>query len=248
MKRSIIVIFSILVFSTFLSANTNIFSIIDGSNFNNVKVYPQYRLPNKDLTIEWSTPSTGGVIISYGDNKITEASEGQLVIPASKLSTMPETFEIELKVNSYNGEEKRIKIETFYEPRKIKMAIKQGGYNDKYLINFNNQEWDKDLVIQNIELDSPKSYYIQKTSLSIEYREIYTKWEYYNKAQNISGYLNWKNQYESTGGLPAAPKGTWTFRFWNYPWMFDEDEIQPTYLNPDIIFTIGAKQDSTISY
>lgn len=240
MKRSFLVLVTIFISGFFFSSEA-------GFSFKKAEVYPLYRLPDKDITIEWSTPSSDGITISYGGKQVTKDSEGKYVLPSSEISSMPETFEIMLKVNSKDGDEKIFEIQTFNEPREIKLQADQDGFSEKYLIKFSAEEWDSNLVIQKIELDIPQKYYIRKTPTSIEYIEIYTKWEYYNDSRNISGYLRWDNQYESKHDLPAAPKGIWTFRLWNYPWHHQMDEIQPSYLDPEVIFTIGAKQDSTIS-
>ncbi|MGD8781287.1 MAG: hypothetical protein PVH88_20270 [Ignavibacteria bacterium] len=244
MKCSFIILFILFISGSFLAAETGSNSKNNNSDFKEVQVYPLYRLPDKDVTIEWSTPSPDGIKIIYGDKEIIQGPEGKFIIPDSELSLMPESFEIKVIVNSKDGEERKIVVETFDKPRKIKRTIDQEGFTERFVINFPEKEWDNDLVIRKIELDSPKSYYLGNLSVGTEFREVYTKWEYYNKSRKVGGYLLWDNNYKSDRGFPASPKGIWTFRLWNYPWNRPYVDVRPVHLYPDIIFTIGGKEDN----
>ena len=243
MKRSFrILTFLFLFCFSFVSALSSSLETKSDS-FSKISIYPIYRLPDKDITVEWSTTSTAGISISYGDTLITEGSEGEYTIPAALLALMPESFEIKVKVNTKDGEEKKVKIETFLEPKTIKLSARQRGVSDQYTLKFDDKEWDSRLVIQEVELDYPKKYYCGNLDVDMQFREIDTKWEYYNETRESSGYLDWNSMYKSKRGFPVMACGSmWTFKFWNYPWHERCRDIRPYEFDPDIIFTIGAKE------
>jgi hypothetical protein len=239
MKRSFFTLFVVAV----LSVSVVHASPSGDSGFTDVSVSPLYRLPDRDITVKWSTASRKGISIVYGDTLIALGSEGKYIIPASELSSMPESFYIRVIVNSKDGEKKKVKIQTFTKPRKITMSGKQEGFTERFIVNFNSEEWDSNLVIQEVELDYPQVYFLGQPFPNRRSREIFTKWEYYNSTRENSGYLRLDNQYESTRGFPAPAKGVWTFFLWNYPWHAGVRDYWPNEMSPDVIFTIGSKEE-----
>ena len=239
MKRSMLVLYMIILSCTVLFAGSDSNTGADNAVFKEAEVYPLYRLPDKDITVVWSTPSPEGIKIIYGDKEISQGPEGKYIIPASELTSMPESFTIKLKVNSKDGEEQTMKIETFDKTRTITKTGEQFGATERYTITFPEKEWDSDLRIEKIELHEPQSYYCGRPAI-----ETRTKWEYYKENdKKVDGFLRWDNEYKSDQGLPAAASGAWTFRLWNFFAGHYCADLQPFDLSPEVFFTIGSNKN-----